>query len=145
MENDLGRPMANRLGNLIMVALVVLALALAALLWTITSDEPEPDPFYMTLVESSSAANETDANLTDLVLWVAVAGGSPHPSWTAVEITAGPEGSGVTLSPPQLRIDDQDGNGRISEGDLLWVSALEPALHEGGVHIWHDGKVIGSV
>jgi hypothetical protein len=137
--------MAPRPLTILTAIMVLAAVVLLGLYWAQLVKEPEPDPFHMTLVVSSDATNASDPNLTDLVLWVAVAGGTPHPRWTAVSLMAGPEGSLATVEPPRLLVDDQDGDGRISEGDLLWVFGLDTGLVEGGFSLVQGERVIAKV
>ena len=137
--------MAPRPLTIATTIMVSVAVVLLGLYWVQLVKEPEPDPFHMTLVVSSTVANASDANLTDLVLWVAVAGGAPHPRWTEVSLLAGHEGSRAALEPPGLLVDDQDDDGRISEGDLLWVFGLDASLVEGGLSLVQGERVIGKV
>ena len=125
--------------------LVVAFWATVYLLAYLSVDDPGPDPFRMTLMVSGAEENVTDGELTDVVLWIAVANGEPKPRWNAVDVVLDSDAGSETLVPPRLRIDDQDGNGRLSEGDLLALHALTTEEAEGTVTIWKDGKAIGTV
>jgi hypothetical protein len=137
--------MADRPWQIAALVLVILAIIFVGIWWSLLTSEPEPDPFYMTLVVSSVDTNVTDGNLSDVVVWVAVAGGEPHPRWSGVEVLVGPAGGGVALTPPQLEVDDQDGNGRISQGDLIRIRSLEASQLGGEVSLVTDGRTIGKV
>jgi hypothetical protein len=130
---------------LVLVALLMVAIVLTFLYVLASLQDPEPDPFRMTLMVSDSEANATDTNLTDVVLWVAVANGEPKPRWSEVEVFLETPSGNVTLVPPRLRVDDQDDNGRISEGDLLWLAALTAEEANGTVILGAEGEVIGTV
>ncbi|NIP36115.1 MAG: hypothetical protein GWN18_14295 [Thermoplasmata archaeon] len=54
-------------------------------------------------------------------------------------------GGGTTLLPPRLQVDDHDGNGKVSEGDLLTLSGLIAEEAEGTVVLSVEGKAIGTV
>jgi hypothetical protein len=99
----------------------------------------------MTLVVSGTEANTTDGNLSDVVLWVAVANGEPKPGWSGVDVVLSRKGSNTTLVPPRLEVVDQDGNGRVSEGDLLHLNALTAEEAGGTVTLQEEGRVIGTV
>ena len=139
--------MALRPSKVVMAAvlLVVAFWATVYLLAYLSVDDPGPGPFRMTLMVSGAEENATDGNLTDVVLWIAVANGEPKPRWNAVDVVLDSDAGSETLVPPRLRIDDQDGNGRLSEGDLLALHALTTEEAEGTVTIWKDGKAIGTV
>ncbi|MCK5252490.1 MAG: hypothetical protein KAQ96_06050 [Thermoplasmata archaeon] len=139
--------MALRPSKVVMAAvlLVVAFWATVYLLAYLSVDDPEPGPFRMTLIVSGAEENTTDGNLTDMVLWIAVANGEPKPRWNEVDVVLDSDAGSETLVPPRLRIDDQDGNGRLSEGDLLALHALTIEEAEGTVTIWKDGKAIGTV
>ena len=139
--------MALRPSKVVMAAvlLVVAFWATVYLLAYLSVDDPGPDPFRMTLMVSGAEENATDGKLTDVVLWIAVANGEPKPRWNAVDVVLDSDAGSETLVPPRLRIDDQDGNGRLSEGDLLALHALTTEEAEGTVTIWKDGKAIGTV
>lgn len=139
--------MALRPSKVVMAAvlLVVAFWATVYLLAYLSVDDPGPDPFRMTLMVSGAEENATDGNLTDVVLWIAVANGEPKPRWNEVDVVLDSDAGSETLVPPRLRIDDQDGNGRLSEGDLLALHALTTEEAEGTVTIWKDGKAIGTV
>ena len=139
--------MALRPSKVVMAAvlLVVAFWATVYLLAYLTVDDPGPDPFRMTLIVSGADENSTDGNLTDVVLWIAVANGEPKPRWNEVDVVLDSDAGSETLVPPRLRIDDQDGNGRLSEGDLFALHALTTEEAEGTVTIWKDGKAIGTV
>jgi hypothetical protein len=137
--------MAARPLYLVAYILVAAAVVLSVYAWYLMEGEPEPDPFHITMVVSDTGVNQTDGNLTDVIIWVAVANGEPKPRWSDVEVMLeSPEGNG-TLAPPQLRIDDQDGNGRVTEGDLLRLNALASNEMEGDVTLVTDGRAIGTV
>ena len=133
---------------IIIAATIVALIAIAVVLRTyyaIYGSEPEPDPFHTTLVVTGSEHNATDANLTDLIVWVAVAAGEPVPRWEIVEVTlAGTMGT-TTLSPPRLQLEVQDGDGRISEGDLIRLNALDDVQTGGELTLMWKGKAIGTV
>lgn len=125
--------------------LVVAFWATVYLLAYLQVGDPEPEEFKMTLVVSGTEVNSTDGNSTDVTLWVAVANGEPKPRWSRVEVVLeSPEGN-ETLVPPRLQLDDQDGNGRVSEGDLLHLFGLNSEQAGGTVTLWRDGKAIGKV
>ena len=130
---------------LVAILLVVVFWAVVYLLASLTLEDPEPDPFRMTLMVSSSGENSTDGNLTDVVLWVAVANGEPKPRWERVDVTLENTGEGVPLLPPRLRVDDQDGNGRVSEGDLLTLGGLTREEAGGTVTLSTGDEAIGTV
>jgi len=96
--------MAVRSLYVVAFSLVAVAAVLGAYAWYLINLEQEPDPFSMTLLVSSSDANGTDENLTDIVLWVAVAQGEPKPSWSEVGITLESALGNETLSPPKLEL-----------------------------------------
>ena len=125
--------------------LVVAFWATVYLLAYLQVGEPEPDPFRMTLMVSDTEPNATDGNLTDVVLWVAVANGEPKPRWSQVEVVVESTAGTETIVPPRLDVDDQDGNGKVSEGDLVSLSGLTSEQAGGTVTLWKDGKAIGSV
>jgi hypothetical protein len=127
------------------ILLVVAFWATVYILAYLQVDEPEPDDFRMTLVVSDSMTNTTDGNLTDVVLWVAVASGEPKPRWAQVEVALETSGGSETLVLPGYRIDDQDGNGRVSEGDLLLLSALDADQASGTVTLSTEDGTIGTV
>ncbi len=139
--------MALRPSKVVMAAvlLVVAFWATVYLLAYLSVDDSGPDPFRMTLSVSGAEENATDGTLTDVVLWIAVANGEPKPRWNEVDVVLDSDEGNETLVPPRLRIDDQDGNGRLSEGDLLALHALTTEEAEGTVTIWKDGKAIGTV
>ena len=137
--------MANRPWQLAFIILIALAIITVGLGWSKLTGEPEPDPFHMTLLVSSVDANATDANQSDVVLWVAVVGGEPRPRWSKLEVTLGAMDGDAVLEPPQLMVDDQDGNGRISQGDLIHIRALEDHQLEGEGSIDKDGISIVKV
>ncbi len=136
--------MALRPSHLWLAALVLLVAAVVVMVLVPDPGE-DTDPFRMTLVVSGTDANSTDGNLTDVVLWVAVANGEPKPRWSRVEVILMSVAGEETLVPPRLRIDDQDGDGRVSEGDLLILSALTAEEAEGTVTLWKGGEAIGTV
>ena len=125
--------------------LVVAFWATVYLLAYLAVDDPGPDPFRMTLMVSGAEENATDGKLTDVILWVAVANGEPKPRWNEVDVVLDSDAGNETLVPPRLRIDDQDGNGRLSEGDLLALYALSTEEAGGTVTLWKDEKAIGTV
>jgi hypothetical protein len=139
--------MAQRPSKVVMAAvlLVVAFWATVYVLAYLSVDDPGPGPFRMTLIVSGAEENATDGNLTDVVLWIAVANGEPKPRWNAVDVVLDSDAGSETLVPPRLRTDDQDGNGRLSEGDLLALHALTTEEAKGTVTIWKDGKAIGTV
>jgi hypothetical protein len=139
--------MAWRPSKVLMAAilLVVAFWATVYLLAFLQVDDPEPEPFRMTLMVSASEANATDGNLTDVVLWVAVSNGEPKPRWTRVDVVLQLDGSNETLEPPRLEVADLDGNGRVSEGDLLHLNALTAAEAGATVTLQEEGEVIGTV
>ncbi len=137
--------MAVRPLYLVAFSLVAVAAVLGAYAWYLINQEQEPDPFSMTLLVSDSDANGTDENLTDVVLWVAVAQGEPKPKWSEVDVRLESALGNETLSPPKLDISDQDENGRVTQGDLLRLSGLEPIEMQGRVTLWTDGRAIGMV
>ena len=136
--------MALRPSHLWLAALVLLVAAVVVMVLA-PDPEEDKDPFRMTLIVSGTDANSTDGNLTDVVLWVAVANGEPKPRWSRVEVILMSVAGEETLVPPRLRIDDQDGDGRVSEGDLLMLSALTVEEAEGSVTLWRGGEAIGTV
>ena len=136
--------MALRPSHLWLAALVLLVAAVVVMVLAPDAEE-DTDPFRMTLLVSGTDANSTDGNLTDVVLWVAVANGEPKPRWSKVDVILESAAGIETLVPPRLRIDDQDGNGRVSEGDLLILSALTVEEAEGTVTLWKGGEAIGTV
>jgi hypothetical protein len=107
--------------------------------------EPDADPFRMTLLVSASEPNANDGNLTDVVLWVAVANGEPKPRWSGVELGLEHPTGNVTLWIPRVDVDDLDGNGRVSEGDLISLPGLTSEQAGGTVTLWRDGRAIGTV
>ncbi|UCC92652.1 MAG: hypothetical protein JSW25_08305 [Thermoplasmata archaeon] len=130
----------------------IVAIVLVAAFWAtvyilayLQVDEPGPDEFRMTLMVSGSEANATDGNLTDVVVWVAVANGEPKPRWTGVEVTLETPSGSEVMAPPRLRIEDQDGNGRVSEGDLLTLYALDAEEASGTVILSTEDGPIGTV
>jgi len=137
--------MAVRSLYVVAFSLVAVAAVLGAYAWYLINLEQEPDPFSMTLLVSSSDANGTDENLTDIVLWVAVAQGEPKPSWSEVGITLESALGNETLSPPKLELSDQDDNGRVTQGDLLRLYGLTPIETQGRVTLSTDGRAIGTV
>ncbi len=137
--------MAVRPLYLVAFILVAAAVVLSAYAWYLINLELEPDPFSMTLLVSSSDANGTDENLTDIVLWVAVAQGEPKPSWSEVGISLESALGNETLSPPKLDVSDQDDNGRVTEGDLLRLYGLTLIETQGRVTLSTDGRAIGTV
>jgi hypothetical protein len=137
--------MAVRPLYLVAFSLVALAAVLGAYAWYLINLEQEPDPFSMTLLVSSSVTNVTDENLTDVVLWVAVAQGEPKPRWSGVEVRLESALGNETLSPPKLDVSDQDDNGRVTQGDLLRLNGLTPIEMQGSVTLWTDGRAIGTV
>lgn len=137
--------MAVRPLYLVAFSLVAVAAVLGAYAWYLFNQEQEPDPFSMTLLVSDSDANGTDENLTDVVLWVAVAQGEPKPKWSEVDVRLESALGNETLSPPKLEISDQDENGRVTQGDLLRLYGLEPIEMQGRVTLWTDGRAIGMV
>lgn len=143
----LGRPMALRPTKVLMVAilLVVAFWATVYLLAFMSLEDPEPDPFEMTMVVSGTEANSTDGNLTDVALWVAVAIGEPKPRWDRVDVSLEHAGGNVTLLPPRYEVDDLDGNGKITEGDLLKLHALSSEEANGTVVLAKGGRTIGTV
>lgn len=136
--------MALRPSHLWLAALVLLVTAIVVMVFA-PDPEGDADPFKMTLLVSGSDANSTDGNLTDVVLWVAVASGEPEPRWSKVDVVLESAAGEETLVSPRVRIDDQDGNGRISQGDLLTLSALTADEADGKVTLWRGGKAIGTV
>jgi hypothetical protein len=127
------------------ILLVVAFWATVYLLAFLQVDDPGPEAFRMTLVVSGNEGNTTDGNLTDVVLWVAVATGEPKPAWDRVDVVLELPGSNVTMGPARLRVVDQDGNGRVSEGDLLHLNALTAEEAGGTVTLQKGGEVIGTV
>ena len=137
--------MAIRPLNALVAALVVVALALVGYWYYLATQEPDPQPFHMTVLVSGTEANATDENATDVQLWIAVAVGEPKPPWADVEVTLESAEGCQTLVPPRLRIDDQDGNGRVTEGDLLLLYSLDPVEAQGEVTLWNGERAIGKV
>jgi hypothetical protein len=127
------------------ILLVVAFWASVYLLAYLSLEDPDPDPFKMTLVVSGTETNATDGNLTDVVLWVAVAKGEPRPRWEGVDVSLEHPGGNVTLLPPRYQVDDLDGNGRVSEGDMLSLHALSPEEARGTVTLASGGRTIGTV
>jgi hypothetical protein len=125
--------------------LVVAFWATVYLLAYLQVGEPDDDPFRMTLMVSGSEPNATDGNLTDVVVWVAVSNGAPKPRWSQLEVAVESTAGNETIVPPQLDVNDQDGNGRVSEGDLVTLSGLTTHMAGGTLTLWMDGKAIGSV
>ena len=132
----------------ILVAVVVAVFTMLAFTtWWLDGpeEEEETDPFHMTLLLSGVEANITDANLTDVAIWVAVASGEPHPLWEDLRVTLGEVEGSPVLRPPNLVIDDLDDDGGVSEGDLLFVFGLEGSVAEGSIALWEDGRLIAKV
>jgi hypothetical protein len=99
----------------------------------------------MTLLQSGLEVNGTDANLTDVALWVAVVGGEPRPPWVDLVVTLGDVEGSPVLGPPSLVIEDQDDDGRVTEGDLLYLYGLEQPVRGRSIALWEDGQLIGKV
>ncbi len=139
--------MALRPTKVLLVAIVLVVIFWTAvyLIALLSLEDPEPDEFRMTLMVSGKEVNATDGDLTDVVLWVAVANGEPKPRWERVDVTLEHAGGGTTLLPPRLQVDDHDGNGKVSEGDLLTLSGLIAEEAEGTVVLSVEGKAIGTV
>lgn len=137
--------MAVRHLHLVASILVAAAVVLSVYAWYLMGEETEPDPFHVTLLVTDTGANATDENLTDIIIWAAVANGEPKPRWSEVEVTLESPAGNETLSPPKLEIDDQDGNGRVTEGDLLRIHALTSTEIQGKVTLWTGGRAIGTV
>jgi hypothetical protein len=129
----------------VILALIAFTLVMFIALRFILPEEEEPDPFSMSMVETGREANETDGNLTDITLWVAVSHGRPRPSWEGMEVRIEMDGGYETLSAPSLAIDDQDGNGRVTEGDLILLRGLGLDLSQGRVVLIKGARTIGSV
>ena len=137
--------MAIRVLYLVAAILVAAVVVLSVYALYLMEDEPDADPFHTTLMVTDTGANVTDENLTDVIIWVAVANGEPKPRWSDVEVTLESPAGNETLVPPRLEIDDQDGNGRVTEGDLLTVNALTSIEMQGKVTLWTGGRAIGTV
>lgn len=139
--------MALRPTKVLMVAiLLVVAFWVTVYLLAYTSlEDPGPEPFEMTLVVSGTEPNATDGNLTDMVLWVAVATGEPKPLWDKVDVTLEHSGGITTLLPPKGVLEDVDGNKRVSQGDLITLHALSPEEANGTVTLAKEGRTIGTV
>jgi len=127
------------------ILLVAGTIAVAWVLASLQDGDEEQDPFRMTLLVSEVDANGTDPNLTDVHLWVAVVNGGPRPRWSSVDVRIDHAAGNDTLVPPQLVIDDVDGNGRVSEGDLLTLNALDTDMASGTVTLSREDKAIGTV
>lgn len=131
-----------------LVALVVCVFtALAVATWFLDDPQAEEDadPFHMTLLLSGIEANGTDGNLTDAALWVAVVGGEPRPFWADLQVTQGAVTGTPALGPPVLVIDDQDGDGVVTEGDLVYLYGLDAPVDGGSIALWADGQLIAEV
>ena len=137
--------MAERRWIYFILALIVITLVLFISLRLALPKEEEQDPFSMSLVETGREANGTDGNLTDVTLWVAVSHGRPRPSWEGMEVRIETGGGSETLSDPSLAIQDLDGNGRVTEGDLLLLWGLGDDLSHGRVVLFKGARTIGSV
>jgi hypothetical protein len=139
--------MALRPTRVLMVAiLLVVAFWVTVYLLAFMSLEDEgSEPFEMTMVVSGTEANATDGNLTDVALWVAVATGGPKPRWDNVDVTLEHTGGNVTLLPPRISLEDVDGNGRVSEGDLITLYGLSAGEAAGTVVLVNGGRTIGTV
>jgi len=127
------------------VLLVAGTMAVAWVLGTLQEGKEDQEPFRMTLLVSGTDANGTDLNLTDARLWVAVVIGGPRPKWSVVDVRIENGTRNDTLVPPRLMIEDVDGNGRVSEGDLLTLNALTPDMASGTVTLLREGRAIGTV
>ena len=127
------------------ILLVAGTIAVAWVLASLQDGDEEQEPFRMTLLVSEVDANGTDPNLTDVRLWVAVVNGGPRPRWSSVDVRIDHAAGNDTLVPPQLVIDDVDGNGRVSEGDLLTLNALNTDMASGTVTLSREDKAIGTV
>ena len=127
------------------MALIAFTLVLFVSLRLSLPDAEEPDPFSMSMVETGREANGTDGNLTDVTLWVAVAHGRPRPSWEGMEARIDMDGGSETLSGPSLSIQDLDGNGKVTEGDLVLLWGLGDDLTQGTVVLFKGARTIGSV
>lgn len=146
--------MATRLSQVLSRAIVWIAYVIVALIaigvvlqtyYYIYGREPEPDPFHSTLLVEGTEANATNGNLTDSVIWVAVASGEPKPPWSDVEVVLGTASGNETLVPPKVRVDDQDADGHVTQGDLITLYGLTGAEMEGRVTLVADGMAIGTV
>ncbi len=108
--------------------------------------EEEPDPFHATLLLEGVEPNATDASRLDAAIWVAVSAGKPKPVWGEVEVVARNGALNRTLGPPELEVDDLDGNGKLTEGDLVHLNGIPGAYWEGDVTLYTpSGAAIGSV
>jgi hypothetical protein len=137
--------MAIRPLNLAAYILIVAAVVLGVYAWFLMGQEPEPEPFRSTLVISDTWTDPESVGTTNVLIWVAVANGEPKPRWSNVEqVLESPEGN-RTLAPPQLEVDDQDGNGRVTEGDLIRVYELTSTEMMGTLTLRMDGTTIGTV
>ncbi len=139
--------MALRPAHFFVAAILLVAGSLTAA-WVLTSlqdDDEEQDPFRMTLLVTEVDTNGTDANLSDAHLWVAVVNGGPRPRWSTVDVRIDHAAGNETLYPPRVVIEDVDGNGRVSEGDLLILNALTTDMASGTVTLMREGEAIGTV
>ncbi len=131
-----------------LVAIVIgVFTALAVATWFLDDPQAEEDadPFHMTLLLSGTEANDTDGNLTDVALWVAVVGGEPRPLWADLQVTQGAVAGIAALGPPVLVINDQDGDGMVTEGDLIYLYGLDAPVGGGSISLWEDGQQIAEV
>jgi hypothetical protein len=138
--------MAGRPLFLIAVVAGVLT-ALAVATWFLDDPQVEEgaDPFHMTLLLSGAEANGTDGNLTDAALWVAVVGGEPRPPWADLRFTLGAVAGSQAMGPPVLVLDDQDGDGVVTEGDLIFLYGLDAPVDGGSIALWVDGQLLAEV
>lgn len=139
--------MALRPTKVLMAAilLVVAFWASVYLLAFMSLEDEGPGPFEMTMVVTGTEANATDGNLTDVALWVAVATGAPKPRWDTVSVSLEHAGGNATLLPPRYVLEDVDGNGRVSEGDLITIHGLSAEEVAGTVVLAKGGRTIGTV
>ncbi len=137
--------MGERLWNLAIAVIIAFGVIVMFGFWLSLPDEVEDDPFSMSLLETWRGANSTDANLTDVNLWVAVVNGRPRPLWEDVEMRIETGGAYEALGPPRLDIDDQDGNGKVTEGDMLLLRGLDAELSHGRFVILKGARTIGTM
>jgi hypothetical protein len=79
-------------------------------------------------------------------LWVATVGGEPRPRWSDLRLTANSTTTGREVSPTGVELHDLDGDGRVSEGDVLFLRGLDERLldERGEIILWSDGLAIAT-
>jgi hypothetical protein len=128
------------------VGIIAVASIVASVLLFPVPVEEEPDPFHATLLLEGIGPNATDASRLDAAIWVAVSAGEPKPRWDVVDVVATQGTLNETLAAPALEVNDLDGDGHLTEGDLLHLSGIPGAYWNGTVVILTPGgSTIGSV